>query len=153
MATESLCKEKGLPLPKPKNSEADKTKESSQSSSGSKEDRPAVIPGGDIKQPSFDEDKPSDSGEDSDSGESSMMFGLTKEEMDELNRVVDEEIEREKKEADSSAKPEGAPSPDYAGDGEGTEPAGSGEDAPASPDDDFMDILRKRSQGKNDEVE
>ena len=139
---EIFCKEKGIPLPKPKNSEADKTKESSQSSSGSKEDRPAVIPGGDIKQPSFDEDKPSDSGEDSDSGESSMMFGLSKEEMDELNRVVDEEIEREKKEAG-----EGTPSPDHAGDGE------SAEGAPASPDDDFMDILRKRSQGKNDEVE
>ena len=71
-----------------------------------------------------------------------MMFGLSKEEMDELNRVVDEEIEREKKEAG-----EGTPSPDHAGDGE------SAEGAPASPDDDFMDILRKRSQGKNDEVE
>ena len=150
---EIFCKEKGIPLPKPKNAEADKTKGSSQSSSDSKEDRPAAIPGAEIKKPSLGEDKPSDSGEDSDSGESSMMFGLTKEEMDELNRVVDEEIEREKKEADSSAKPEGAPSPDHAGDGEGTEPAGSGEDAPASPDDDFMDILRKRSQGKNDEVE
>ncbi len=85
------------------------------------------------------------------------MYGLTREELDELNRVVEQEEANEKATAETETVQEPvAGEPDLPKEPEVEEPA-TKETAPEnslSPEDrEFMDVLEKRSEGKNDEVQ
>ena len=85
------------------------------------------------------------------------MYGLTKEELDELNRVVEQEEANEKAASETETVEEPAvQEPDLPKEPEVEEPA-TKEPAPEnslSPEDrEFMDVLEKRSEGKNDEVQ
>ena len=65
--------------------------------------------------------------------EEETYYGISKSELDELNEIVDEEIAKEEAEKENPAPAEEASLDDS--------------------DDEFQDVLNKRAEGKNDEVE
>ena len=142
---EIFCKEKGIPLPPPKDNTVQ---------FGRKEEakKPAPAPAPVFVKPQIEEETTEPEPE-----ETQTMYGLTREELDELNRVVEQEEANEKavSEPETVQEPE-AGEPDLPKEPEVEEPA-TKEPAPEnslSPEDrEFMDILEKRSEGKNDEVQ
>jgi cell division protease FtsH len=135
---EIFCREKGIPLPPPKDNSAQ---------FGKKNDVPTPAPAASpyvapVPAPVFEEPKqeavfePEVPEEIEEVEEQPTMYGLTKEELDELNRVVEEEEAKEEPAAEVPAEEEPAE-----------------EMTDLNPEDqEFMDILEKRSEGKNDEV-
>ncbi len=142
---EIFCKEKGIPLPPPK----DNTMQF-----GRKEEakKPAPAPAPVFVKPQVEEEITEPEPE-----ETQTMYGLTREELDELNHVVEQEEANEKATAATETAQEPvAGEPDLPKEPEVEEPA-TKETAPEnslSPEDrEFMDVLEKRSEGKNDEVQ
>ena len=142
---EIFCKEKGIPLPPPKDNTVQ---------FGRKEEakKPAPASAPVFVKPQIEEETTEPEPE-----ETQTMYGLTREELDELNRVVEQEEANEKAAAEPETvqEPE-AGEPDLPKEPEVEEPA-TKEPVPEnslSPEDrEFMDVLEKRSEGKNDEVQ
>ena len=92
----------------------------------------------------------------------STSYGFSKAELDELNRVVDAEIRREEEAASSepetdysqnAVKNENAEGNDFSQNlGQSSDAESDVDDPDKSEEDEFMDILNKRAEGKNDEV-
>ena len=127
---EIFCKEKGIPLPPPKDNSAQ---------FGKKNDTPKpAAPVYEAPKPESAQAEPEETGESEEAEETDeqpVMYGLSKEELDELNRVVEAEEAKVAAEAEEPKEEEMT------------------ENADLSPEDrEFMDILEKRSEGKNDEV-
>ncbi|MBR3040726.1 MAG: ATP-dependent zinc metalloprotease FtsH [Lachnospiraceae bacterium] len=163
---EIYCKEKGIPVPPPKDNSRQFGEDSNTPVKKPENvPTPVVVPAPVIDVPK--EEKK----------EENYAFGISKEEMDELNRVVDEEIRKEQeKDLPVEENPlEEAPVEDSADDyiqdevvpenvvsevqeetpteEENAEPAPASDQTEGnSADDEFMEVLRKRSEGKNDEV-
>ena len=159
---EIFCKEKGIPVPPPKdNREQFEGKKPA-------EEQPKAENANNISVPQFlteagkeikaEEEKKEEPAEE-------VFFGLSKEEMDELNSIVDAELSKEAEEAEAATKEEQVALADSEGITTEETPA---EEIPAGEngneetgekpvaddkDEDFRNILSKRAEGKNDEVE
>jgi len=135
---EIFCKEKGIPVPVPKDN-----REQFEGKKPAAEEE---------KKPVAEEEKKEESAE-----EKEVFYGLSKEELDELNSIVDAELSEEAEDAGEEAKNDDAVK-DESNKTERTdasEGASDEEDIPSDEaiEEDFRNILSKRAEGKNDEVE
>ena len=140
---EIYCREKGIPVPPPKDNglqfgrtAAEKpisvkppVSEESKDTSAAKEE--STAPENGFAKDDEDEDSYFTKQEET-------CYGISKSELDELNEIVDEEIKKEEQKALEEQKPEDQQRP---------------EEKQDDGFDEFQDILNKRAEGKNDEVE
>ena len=140
---EIYCREKGIPVPPPKDNglqfgrtAAEKpisvkppVSEESKDTSAAKEE--STAPENGFAKDDEDEDSYFTKQEET-------RYGISKSELDELNEIVDEEIKKEEQKALEEQKPEDQQRP---------------EEKQDDGFDEFQDILNKRAEGKNDEVE